>query len=52
MKAMIVHTQALLTKQLTLNDNCILCSLFELNDIAKNLNPELKSLSPDTLFRF
>jgi len=42
MKAMIVHTQALLAKQLTLNENCILCSLFELNDIVKNLNPELK----------
>jgi len=42
MKAMIVHTQALLTKQLTLNDNCILCSLFELNDIVKNLNPDSK----------
>jgi len=39
MKAMIVHTQALLTKQVTLNDNCILCSLFELNDIVKKIEP-------------
>ena len=43
---------SLLTKKLTLNDTYILCTLFELNDIVKNLNPELKYLSPDTLFRF
>ena len=41
-KAMIVHTQAFLTKKLTLNDNYILCALVELNDIVKYLNPELK----------
>ena len=42
MEAMICVYTSLLTKKLTLNDNCILCTLYELNDIVKNLNPELK----------
>ena len=33
MKAMIVYTSQL-TKKLTLNYNCILCTLYELNDFV------------------